>query len=60
MSPERGARRPDAEPRKTVRLRTAILTMAVTFVLTVLLAMAYLTSGCHLPDPPPLGRRAFR
>ena len=51
MSPKRVARRPDAEPRKTVRLRTAILTMAVTFVLTVLLLMAYLDSGCHLPDP---------
>jgi hypothetical protein len=48
MSPKRGARRPDAEPRKTVRLRTAILTPAVTFVLTVLLLMAYLDSGCQL------------
>jgi hypothetical protein len=36
---------------RTVRLRTAILTMAVTFVLAVLLVLAYLTSGCHLPDP---------
>jgi hypothetical protein len=32
-------------------LRTAITTAAVTFVLTLLLLMAYLTSGCHLPDP---------
>lgn len=28
MSPERVARRPDGEPRKAVRLKTAILTMA--------------------------------
>jgi hypothetical protein len=34
-----------------MRLRTAILIMAVTAVLSVLLMMAYLTSGCHLPDP---------
>lgn len=34
-----------------MRLRTVIVTMAVTFVLTVLPVIAYLTSGCHLPDP---------
>ena len=46
MSPRRVARRPDAEPRKSVQLRTAIVTMAVTSVLTVLLLVAYLNSGC--------------
>jgi hypothetical protein len=51
MSPRQVTRRPEVEPQKSVRLRTAIVTMAVTFVLTVLLLMAYLTSGCHLPDP---------
>jgi hypothetical protein len=40
--------RPDADPRNNMPLRTAILTMAVTFVLTVLLLRAYLTSGCQL------------
>jgi hypothetical protein len=31
-----------------MRLRTAIVIMAVTFVLSVLLVRAYLTSGCQL------------
>ena len=34
-----------------MRLRTAIVGMAVAFVLAVLLITAYLTSGCHLGDP---------
>jgi hypothetical protein len=52
MSPQRGARRPDAKPRKTVQLRTAFLTVALTSVFTLLLVIAYLTSGCRLGDPP--------
>jgi hypothetical protein len=38
-----------------MRFRTAIVIMAVTFVLSVLLMMAYVNSGCHLEfmgDPP--------
>jgi hypothetical protein len=36
----------------SLSLRTVIATMAVTSVLTVLLVMAYLLSGCRLGDPP--------
>jgi hypothetical protein len=41
-----------ADPRSSPSLGTVLATMAVTSVLTVLLAMAYLTSGCRLGDPP--------
>jgi hypothetical protein len=47
--PKRVAARPQL--RERVRLRAAIATMTVTFVLTILFLMAYLRIGCQLGDP---------
>jgi hypothetical protein len=52
MSTEPVTSRPGPAPRKSMPLRTPIVTMAVTFVLTVLLVTAYISSGCRLGDPP--------